>query len=166
MFRARLEYPRSAERQAGQMTARALAVSARTVTACGLRSGAPPVGARRGDGPARNTSHFPFRCRKGAEPKASAADRESRGRALWRRGLGAARVPSGSRAAPWPRRSRGPGPRLSRLSGRGWRRGQRRVACTWVRWLAASANTRPAPKPSARRAASRVWPLVVTLSTK
>ena len=43
---------------------------------------------------------------------------------------------------------------------------QKRVACIWVRRVAASANTRPAPKPRARRAASRVWPLVVTLSTK
>ena len=41
--RARLEYSRPAERQAGQMTARALAVPARTVTACGLRSGAPQL---------------------------------------------------------------------------------------------------------------------------
>ena len=43
---------------------------------------------------------------------------------------------------------------------------QKRVACIWVRRVAASAKTRPAPKPRARRAASRVWPLVVTLSTK
>ena len=43
---------------------------------------------------------------------------------------------------------------------------QKRVACIWVRRVAASAKTRPAPKPRARRAASSVWPLVVTLSTK
>jgi len=42
----------------------------------------------------------------------------------------------------------------------------RRVAWIWTRRGAASAKTRPAPKPRAARAASRVCPLVVTLSTK
>ena len=35
------------------------------------------------------------------------------------------------------------------------------VVLSWV-----SAKIRPAPKPRARRAASRVWPLVATLTTK